>query len=92
MKYVFLGTIDSAWISRQAERLSAAQAKAAELGLTVETVLYVQGPYDFVDTFEAPDAESMLAFSLWYAAQGYGKAITLPAFEAATMDAALARV
>ena len=58
----------------------------------METVLTVQGPYDFVDIFAAPDVESMLAFSLWYAGQGYGKAITLPAFEAATIDAALARV
>ncbi len=92
MKYVFLGTIDSEWISRQSERVTAAREKASELGLTVESVFYVQGPYDFVDIFDAPDAESMLAFSLWYAGQGYGKAISLPAFAEGDMETALARV
>ena len=91
MKYVFLGTINSEWIARQSERLTAARNKATELGLTVEAVYYVQGPYDFVDIFEAPDAESMLAFSVWYAEQGYGKGITLPAFEESAMGAAVAR-
>ncbi len=91
MKYVVLGTLDKGAITT-ASRVSRAKKKLADLDIKVESILYTQGEYDFVDILDAPNPEAMLAFSVWYANQGYGRIVTMPAYSDADMDAALARL
>lgn len=91
MKYVLLGTLGASWAAKQKQRTTHARDKLKQLGIKLESVLYTQGPYDFVDVIEAPNAEAALAFSVWYARQGYGRLVTMPAFDDATMRKAAAR-
>ena len=88
MKYVFVGTLSPDWIGRQKERTKAERVKADELGITIESVYYTQGIYDFVDIIEASDPFVVLGFSLWYAKQGYGGITTMPAFDESAMERA----
>ena len=88
MKYVLLGRQSAEWLTKHDERNRLARAKARELGIKIQSVLYTQGPYDFVDVVDAPSAEAMLDFSVWYAAQGFGSFQSLPAFDGKTMAAA----
>ena len=92
MKYVLLGTLNADWAARQSERTEAARAKASELGVSIETVYYTHGAYDFVDVVDTKHPEAVLAFSLWYAKQGYGRIIAMPAYDEAVMEAALRRL
>lgn len=91
MKYVMLGTLGPGSMKKQEARTENARAKLKALGMKLESVYYTQGPYDFVDVVEAPNAEAMLAFSVWYAEQGFGKVQSLPAFDERTMVKALSR-
>lgn len=91
MKYVLLGSLGAEWATRHDERTAKAKAKLAELGIKLESVYYTQGDVDFVDIVDAPSAEAMLAFSVWYVQQGYGRFRSLPAFDDAAMRAALAK-
>ena len=91
MKYVLIGSIDAKWALKQTERADAANAQCKALGIKIESMHYVQGPYDFVVVADAPDAETMLGFSLWYANKGYGKLMSLPAHDGATMVRACKR-
>ena len=88
MKYIFLGTIGTNWLSKQGTRYMKASAKLKQLGIKLESVYYTQGQFDFVDVITAPGAESVLAFSIWYANKGYGRIQTLPAFGDKTMKKA----
>lgn len=88
MKYVLLGTLSADWATRQRERTKAAKAKLKKLGIKLESVYYTQGAYDFVDAVDAPSAEAMLAFSVWYAKAGYGRIVTMPAFSESVLEAA----
>ncbi|MGH6635071.1 MAG: GYD domain-containing protein [Gammaproteobacteria bacterium] len=88
MKYILLGTISEQWAAKHAERVTRARAKLKELRITLESVYYTQGEFDFVDVVEAPDPEAALAFSLWYAKEGHGRLRTLPAFDSETMERA----
>jgi len=85
MKYVLLGKQSGEWLGKHDERNRLARAKARKLGIKIQSVLYTQGAYDFVDTVDAPSPEAMLAFSVWYARQGFGSFQSLPAFDARTM-------
>jgi uncharacterized protein with GYD domain len=89
MKYVLLGSLSHDFLTRQEKRTTTARAKMKELGIKLDSVHYTQGAYDFVDVVDAPDAEAMLAFSVWYAEQGYGRIQSLPAFDERTMVKAL---
>jgi len=89
MKYVLLGTLAPGAMKKQATRTANARSKLKELGIRLESLHYTQGAYDFVDVVEAPSAESILAFSVWYAEHGYGKVLTMPAFDERTMVKAL---
>ena len=80
MKYILLGTIDSKWLNKQSERYIKSSKKLQQLGIKLENVYYTQGQYDFVDVINAPGAESVLTFSIWYANKGFGRIQTLPAF------------
>ena len=89
MKYVLLGTLSPEWAGKQSERTNKARAKLDKLGIKLESIHYTQGPYDFVDVVDAPSAEAMLAFSVWYAAQGLGRIQSLPAFDSASFEGAV---
>ena len=89
MHYVLLGNLNAAAIGKQKPRTQAARAKLKKLGITLQSVNYTQGVYDFVDIVDAPNPAAVLAFSVWYAAQGFGKITTMPAFDEKTMLAAL---
>lgn len=89
MKYVLLGTLSADWATKQTARTKAAKAKLKALGIELESVLYTQGPFDFVDVVDAPSPESMLTFSVWYAQQGFGRLQSMPAFDEAAMEKAL---
>jgi uncharacterized protein with GYD domain len=91
MKYVLLGTLSADWAERHGDRVKQAKAKLAELGIRLESVHYTQGEVDFVDIVDAPSPEAMLAFSIWYVKQGFGRFRSLPAFDDATMRAALGK-
>lgn len=83
MKYVIIGRIGPHWGDDPKARVEAVHRKLDALNVTLETVYYTQGAYDFMEVVEAePDA--MLALSLWYKTKGYGELTSMPAF---TMDA-----
>jgi uncharacterized protein with GYD domain len=88
MKYVLLGTLSTEWVAKHAERTKAAKEKLKALGITLLSVYYTQGAYDFVDVIDAPSGEAALQFSIWYAVQGYGRIQTLSAYDASVMEEA----
>lgn len=89
MKYVLLGSLSPNFLTKQEKRTTTARAKLRELGIKLDSVYYTQGQYDFVDVVDAPNAEAMLAFSVWYGEQGYGRLQSLPAFDERAMVGAL---
>jgi len=89
MKYVLLGNLSPEWASKQSERTGKAKAKLDKLGIKIESIHYTQGYYDFVDIVDAPNQEAMLAFSVWYAAQGLGRIQSMPAFDAKSFETAI---
>ena len=91
MKYIFLGTIESGWLNKQAQRYKKASSKLKQLGIKLENVYYTQGHYDFVDVVEAPGPEAVLSFSIWYSNKGYGRIQSLPAFGDKTMRRAIGK-
>jgi uncharacterized protein with GYD domain len=91
MKYVLLGKLDAEWAGKHKERVKKAQAKLKELGITIEAIHYTQGRFDFVDVVNAPNAEAMLSFSVWYASEGMGRIQSMPAFDSETFESAIKR-
>jgi uncharacterized protein with GYD domain len=89
MKYVLLGNLSPEWARKQSDRIGKAKAKLDSLGVKIESIHYTQGYYDFVDIVDAPNPEAMLAFSVWYAAQGLGRIQSMPAFDAKNFEAAI---
>jgi uncharacterized protein with GYD domain len=89
MKYVLLGSLSPEWANKQSERTGKAKAKLDKLGIKIESIHYTQGSYDFVDIVDAPNADAMLAFSVWYSTQGLGRIQTMPAFDAKTFETAI---
>jgi uncharacterized protein with GYD domain len=89
MKYVLLGNLSPEWASKQSERIGKVRAKVEKLGIKIEAIHYTQGYYDFVDIVDAPDPEAMLAFSVWYTAQGLGRIQSMPAFDAKSFETAI---
>jgi uncharacterized protein with GYD domain len=89
MKYVLLGTLSPEWATKQTERIGKASAKLEKPGIRVESIHYTQGQFDFVDLVDAPNAEAVLTFSVWYAAQELGRVQSLPAFDPKTFEAAV---
>lgn len=92
MRYVLLGTLSADWASRQVQRTKGAKSMLRKLKITLESVNYTQGAYDFVDIVDAPNTEAMLTFSIWYAKKGYGRITTMPAFSEKTLGAAVKHV
>ncbi|MEW5703298.1 MAG: GYD domain-containing protein [Pseudomonadota bacterium] len=87
LRYVLLGTHNSEWLSRQPERSNIVAAQVAKLGIKILSSNYTQGPFDFADVAEAPDAETMLALSIWYKKSGFGEMMTLPVFQRPQFEA-----
>ncbi len=88
MKYILVGKLDRDWIGKHKERVETSRKKAEEFGITFDKIYYTQGVYDFIDVIEASDPYVVLAFSMWYAKQGYGSINTMPAFDEEAMERA----
>jgi|GEM_PF-447740 len=80
-RYIMMGTHRADWIGRQPERSTRVAEQIAKLGLEIKSSNYTQGMYDFVDVIDAPNAETMMAFSIWYKKEGYGDCTTMPVFQ-----------
>ncbi len=92
MKYVLLGQLGQQWIKQHERRVELVMQKFDELGITLDAVYYTQGSIDFIDVVDCPDAESILAFSMWYAGEGFGQVESLPAFDSETLVRAARKV
>ena len=68
------------------------QGAGQEGGLTMKESYWTLGTYDVVAVFEAPDDESMTAFSLSVAKLGNVKTQTLRAFSAKDMGGIVAKM
>jgi uncharacterized protein with GYD domain len=88
MKFVLLGTISAKGAAKYKERGAKAFAKGKALGFKIEFLYYTQGPYDFVEVLDAPDAEAVLVMTTWFSKQGYGRVIALPAHDMEAMKRA----
>ncbi len=81
MKYVLLGNISPEWVAKHEERNRQSMDKAEKLGVKIESLYYTQGQFDFVCVADAPDADSVLSMSIWYADKGFGRIQSMPAFD-----------
>ncbi len=88
MKYVILGKLGPRWGDNPKARVKAVHEKLAALNITLETVYYTQGEYDFMEIVDA-EPEVMLALSLWYHGEGFGSLTSMPAFTMDAVDLAL---
>lgn len=72
-------------------RGATATAEAEKMGMKVTHALWTMGAYDVVLLLEAPDDETVSAFSLKLASQGNVKSHTMRAFSREEMDRILAK-
>jgi len=72
-------------------RAAAATAEAEKMGMKVTQALWTMGAYDVVLLLEAPDDETLSAFSLKLASQGNVKSQTMRAFSREEMERILAK-
>jgi uncharacterized protein with GYD domain len=91
MRYVLFGKLNPDWVNKD-ERVTRSKRKLEELGIQLEAVLYTQGAYDFVDVISTGEPAAALAFSAWYAAQGFGQISTMPAYTTDEFSDALKRL
>src|SRR5438046_9062943 len=76
-------------IKDTAKRGEAAIAEAEKMGMKIVEEFWTMGAYDVVVLFEAPDDETMSAFTLQIGALGNVKSQTLRAFRRNEMEAIL---
>jgi uncharacterized protein with GYD domain len=74
------------------KRAAAATAEAEKMGMKVRDAFWTLGPYDLVLLLEAPDDQSVTAFSLKLGALGNVKTQTLRAFRSEEMEGILAKI
>ena len=74
------------------KRSEAAIAEAKKLGMKIIDEFWTMGAYDGVVIFEAPDDETMSAFSLKVGSLGNVKGQTLRAFSRNEMEGILAKI
>ena len=74
------------------KRAAATSEMASKLGVKVVDIFWTLGSYDIVMALEAPDDETLTAFTLKLSSLGNVKTQTLRAFRAKEMDAVLNRV
>jgi uncharacterized protein with GYD domain len=74
------------------KRAAAATAEAEKMGLKVRDSFWTLGPYDVVLLLEAPDDQSVTAFTLKVGSLGNVKTQTMRAFRSEEMDGILAKI
>jgi uncharacterized protein with GYD domain len=74
------------------KRTEAVKELAKKVGATMKDSYWTLGAYDVVGVFEAPDDETMTAFSLSVARLGNVKTQTLRAFSAKDVSAILGKM
>jgi len=74
------------------KRTDAVRDLAKKAGITMKESFWTLGKYDVVALFEAPDDETMTAFSLSIAKLGNVKTQTLRAFSATEMATVLGKM
>src|SRR4029453_6369376 len=74
------------------KRAAAATAEAEKMGLKVTDAFWTLGPYDVVLLLEAPDDQTVTAFSLKLGSLGNVKTQTMRAFRSEEMQGILARI
>ena len=74
------------------KRGDAAIAEAEKMGMKIVEEFWTMGAYDVVVFFEAPDDETMSAFTLKIGALGNVKSHTLRAFRRKEMESILAKI
>ena len=73
-------------------RSEAAMAEAEKMGMKIIEEFWTMGAYDVVVMFDAPNDETMSAFSLKIASIGNVKSQTLRAFRKEEMEGILAKI
>ncbi|HJZ31055.1 MAG TPA: GYD domain-containing protein [Hyphomicrobiaceae bacterium] len=79
-------------IKETVKRTDAVRELAKKAGITMKESYWTLGRYDVVAVFEAPDDETMTAFSLSVARLGNVKTETLRAFSATEMASILGKM
>ena len=74
------------------ERAAAATAEAEKMGLKIKDSFWTLGPYDVVLLLEAPDDQSVTAFTLKVGSLGNVKTQTMRAFGSEEMEDILAKI
>lgn len=93
--YILLGSYSEQGIKsieNTVKRADAVKALAKKAGVAMKETYWTLGRFDVVAFFEAPDDESMTAFSLSVAKLGNVKTETLRAFSAAEMAGIVAKM
>jgi uncharacterized protein with GYD domain len=79
-------------IKETVKRTEAVKGLAKKAGLTMKETYWTLGQFDVVAVFEAPDDETMTAFSLSVAKLGNVKTQTLRAFSSTDMAGILGKM
>ena len=74
------------------KRAAAATTEAEKMGLKVRDPFWTLGPYDVVLLLEAPDDQSVTAFTLKLGSLGNVKTQTMRAFRSEEMEGILAKI
>jgi uncharacterized protein with GYD domain len=74
------------------KRSEAAMAEAEKMGMKIVQAFWTMGAYDVVVLLEAPDDETMSAFTLKIGSMGSVKTHTLRAFSKDEMENILAKI
>src|ERR1700747_3050447 len=74
------------------KRSEAAMAEAEKMGMKIIEPLWTMGAYDVVVLLEAPDDETMIAFSCKVSSMGSVKTQTMRAFGKEEMQGILAKI
>src|SRR5438552_82468 len=74
------------------KRAATATAEAERMGLKVRDSFWTLGPYDVVLLLEAPDDQSVTAFTLKLGSLGNVKTQTMRAFRSEEMEGILAKI
>ena len=74
------------------KRASAATAEAEKMGIKVTDSVWTMGPYDVILMLDAPDDETMSAFSLKVGSVGNVRTNTMRAFRREEMEKILAKI
>ncbi len=93
--YIVLGTYAEQGIKNikdTVKRTEAVKEMAKKAGVTLKETYWTLGQVDLVGVFEAPDDETMTAFSLSVAKLGNVRTQTLRAFSAAEMGKILGKM